>query len=83
MLQKDYNKIDPAHYTDRGIEPIRFINSHNLNFNLGNVIKYLTRAGEKPGEHAIIDLQKARRYLDFELERLQHIYVIEEDLPHE
>lgn len=60
----------PQYYTEVGIEPIKFINSHNLNFNLGNVVKYVARAGYKPGEDALKDLAKAEQYIKFEIERV-------------
>lgn len=37
----------PAHYTVGGIETIDFIEAKKLNFNLGNVIKYITRTNHK------------------------------------
>ena len=59
----------PAHYTDRvpGVECIDV--TQHFNFNLGNVIKYVWRAGVKSGD-AVQDLEKARAYLDFEIGRL-------------
>lgn len=59
---------NPEHYTQGGIEPIDYIRTHNMNFCLGNVIKYVTRAGKKQGESAIDDLLKAKQYIEFELE---------------
>lgn len=38
------------------IEAIDFIDEHRLNFNLGNVVKYVTRAGKKPGEDTLAEL---------------------------
>lgn len=62
------NKINhPEHY-NHGIECIKYIDSHGFNFALGNVIKYVTRAGHK-GD-AIEDLSKAKWYLDHEIQRL-------------
>ena len=58
----------PSHY-QHGIEPIEFIESHNLNFNLGNVIKYISRAPYKGTE--LEDLKKAKRYLEREIERME------------
>ena len=58
------------HYQSGGIEPIDFINSHNFNFNIGNCIKYCSRAGLK-GD-AVTDLKKAIDYLNFEIERLKN-----------
>lgn len=58
----------PSHYTSHpsGIECITV--TRHFNFNLGNVIKYIWRAGEKG--NAIEDLQKARWYLTDEIRRL-------------
>lgn len=42
----------------------------HMNFNLGNVFKYIWRAGVKT-EDAIEDLKKARWYLDDEIKRLE------------
>lgn len=64
------NIVRPAHYTAYSIEPIAVINSWGLNFNLGNVIKYVARAGKKRRTTPLQDLQKARQYLDFEIERI-------------
>ena len=60
----------PAHYTSGGIETIDFIEAKRLGFNLGNVVKYVTRAGKK--DDLIQDLKKARWYLDREIRRLEH-----------
>ena len=51
----------PSHY-NQGIEVIDFIESHNMDFNTGNVIKYVARAKHK-GKY-LEDLKKARWYLD-------------------
>lgn len=51
--------------------PISVIQAWRLDFCLGNVIKYLARAGKKPGEPAIKDLKKARDYLDFAINNLE------------
>ena len=49
----------PFHY-QQGIEPIEVIESWDLNFNLGNVIKYTLRAPYK--ENMVQDLEKAKWY---------------------
>lgn len=70
---KDYgfDEIDmvnhPRHYSAHGIEPIDYIESHNLNFNLGNVIKYVSRAQFKGTE--LEDLKKAKWYLEREINK--------------
>jgi hypothetical protein len=55
----------PAHYVDGGIETIDFIEAKNLGFNLGNAVKYISRAGKKGSR--LQDLQKAQWYLAREI----------------
>ncbi|EAK9744055.1 DUF3310 domain-containing protein [Listeria monocytogenes] len=77
ITKKEYTEIkkdditNPTHYTTGGIEPIKFIQSHNMNFEKGNVIKYVTRAGKKEGQNEVKDLKKARQYLDFLIGKLE------------
>ena len=52
----------PSHYTRGKIEVIDFIEDQGLSFHLGNVIKYVARAGSKGDK--LEDLKKARWYLD-------------------
>jgi hypothetical protein len=59
---------NPAHYTVGGIETIDFIEAKKLNYRLGNVVKYLTRADYKGNK--IEDLRKAQWYLEREIESL-------------
>lgn len=63
------NNNTPSHYQGT-IQPIDLINAQNLNFNLGNVVKYVCRAGRKDGENILSDLEKAKNYIDFEIERV-------------
>lgn len=58
----------PEHYKVGGIETIDFIEAKGLGFNLGNVIKYITRADHKGSKRQ--DLDKAKWYLDREIVRL-------------
>ena len=64
----------PSHYTDGKIEVIDFIEDKQLNFNLGNVVKYVSRAGRKKSkgksmeDKALEDLKKARFYIEREIE---------------
>lgn len=60
----------PPHYQG-SIQPIDLINAQDLNFNLGNVVKYVCRAGKKQGENILTDLEKAKDYIDFEIERVK------------
>ena len=57
----------PPHYTAGGIETIDFIEAKDLNYLLGNVIKYIARAGKKAGSDPIQDLEKAKFYLNREI----------------
>jgi hypothetical protein len=56
----------PPHYTNGGIETIDFIEAKDLNYRLGNVIKYVSRA-EKKGD-PVQDLKKALWYLQRDIE---------------
>ena len=55
----------PPHYTAGGIETIDFIEAKDLNYRLGNVIKYVSRAEKK--ENPLEDLKKAKWYLEREI----------------
>lgn len=63
------NPIEPTHYNNYNITPIQAIEEWDLNFSLGNVIKYVGRAGHKGDK--LEDLRKARWYLDREINRLE------------
>ena len=56
----------PAHYQSKtGLEAIDIIEAFELNFNLGNAVKYILRCGKKG--NAIEDLKKAMWYLQREV----------------
>lgn len=59
----------PAHYAGNGIEVIDVIEAFGLGFNLGNVIKYVLRAGKK--DELIQELSKAKWYLEREIGNLK------------
>lgn len=59
----------PSHYTYGKIEVIDYILDKHLDFCLGNVIKYVSRAGHK--NNALEDLQKAAKYLEFKINELK------------
>ena len=62
---------NPSHYTKgRKYEPRKVIEDWDLDFYLGNALKYISRAGRK--NNTIEDLQKAKQYLDFEIEKLEN-----------
>jgi hypothetical protein len=59
----------PEHYKTGGIETIDFIEAKSLGYNLGNVVKYITRADHKGNK--LQDLQKAQWYLNREIANAQ------------
>lgn len=59
----------PDHYCFSEYEPRKVIHSWGLNFNLGNAIKYIARAGRK-GD-ILEDLYKAKEYITFEIEEIE------------
>ena len=56
----------PAHYKVGGMETIDFIEAKRLNYNMGNAVKYITRADHKGSRKQ--DLEKAIWYLKRELD---------------
>ncbi|HYT42878.1 MAG TPA: DUF3310 domain-containing protein [Methylomirabilota bacterium] len=66
-------RIDhPEHYGgDNPYEAIKVIHAHNLNFNRGNALKYILRAGKKDPNATADDLRKAIFYLNYEIELLE------------
>jgi len=59
----------PPHYTTGGIETIDFIEAKELNYHLGNVVKYVTRSGHKGDK--LKDLEKAQWYLNRAINNLK------------
>lgn len=61
----------PSHYNTGKIEVIDYIDDQQLNFSLGNAVKYISRAGKKDKHKQIEDLEKAVWYINHEIERLK------------
>ncbi len=61
----------PAHYggADNPYEAIKVIEAWKLGFNLGNTVKYISRAGKK--DALLQELKKTRWYLDREISNLE------------
>ena len=75
------NDIGPQYYKRGSIQVWDFVRDQELNFHLGNVIKYICRAGHKFDD--IDDLEKAIHYLQNEVEfrtsqRVQELVQCEE-----
>ena len=57
--------VNPKHYADLGeYSAVHIIPKWKLGFEVGNALKYIQRAGSKPGESEVTDLKKAVWYLN-------------------
>ena len=65
-MAKTTNDSGPSYYKRGSIQVWDFIRDQGMNFHLGNVIKYVCRAGHKDND--IEDLAKAIHYLSNEIE---------------
>ena len=63
---KSTDNINPTHYTSFAIAPNEYITANKLEWEVGNVIKYVSRYKLKNG---LEDLQKAKKYIDLLIER--------------
>lgn len=68
----------PPHYKSHpsGVECIQI--TEHMNFNLGNAIKYIWRAGLKSGS-PVEDLEKAAWYVNREIERIKRVGSVSND----
>lgn len=60
----------PLHY-NKSIEVIDFIEAYELDYHLGNVVKYIARHKFKHPEKEIEDLKKALWYLNRKIQNLE------------
>ena len=72
LNEKDKKEMvnHPSHYNMGKYEAIDVIEDWNLNFNLGNAVKYISRAGHK--DDIVQDLKKSLWYIDREIQRLEN-----------
>ena len=70
-MKKNDPVENPQHYKSGKIETIEVIEDWNLDFHLGNAIKYISRAGKKDPEKEIEDLKKAKWYLERKISLLE------------
>lgn len=71
LAKKRYEKVhNPRHYNSHpsGVECITII--EHMTFNSGTALKYLWRAGLKPGEGTLEDLKKALWYVGREIQKV-------------
>ena len=60
------------HYeNNKGYDVIDFVQDYKLNFNRGNVVKYIARAGKKDDE--LQDLYKAKDYIEREIQYIRDL----------
>lgn len=70
-VRQEHDPVNhPAHYTYGKIEVIDYIEDKGFGYNLGNAIKYISRAGKKNPDTLIEDLNKAIWYIKREIKRL-------------
>jgi hypothetical protein len=74
-LNGSYDHVEavshPAHYGgDTTYEALKVIRAWGLGFETGSALKYICRAGKKPGADYIEDLEKAKFYLQAEIDRV-------------
>ena len=65
----------PEHYggEENPYEAIKVIEVWDLNFHLGNTVKYISRAGKKDKDKELQDLKKALWYLERQINNLEKI----------
>lgn len=68
-MENKFKKPD-YYVSGRKIEPKDVIMHINCDFFIGNVIKYISRAGRKPGSSFIDDISKAAVYTGFEIDKM-------------
>lgn len=68
-LSNDTSVNHPKHYggENNPTEAIKVIEAWGLGFNLGNTVKYISRAGKKDSSKELEDLKKALWYLEREI----------------
>ena len=80
MTEEEWNEMassnsvsHPQHYggKDNPYEAIKVIEAWELDFNLGNVLKYISRAGKKGEWKHKEDLEKAAWYLNRAIQNLK------------
>ena len=72
LNEKDKKEMvnHPSHYNMGKYEAIDVIEDWNLNFNLGNAVKYISRAGHK--DDIVQDLRKSLWYIEREIQRIEN-----------
>lgn len=63
----------PNHYggEDNTYEAIKVIEAWDLDFHIGNTVKYISRAGKKGTDKELQDLKKALWYLERKIQNIK------------
>lgn len=64
----------PKHYGNGPYEVIKVIHAWDLGFDLGNAVKYIAIAGKKYSDKTLEDLEKAKWYIQSEIDKLKSRY---------
>lgn len=73
-MSKKENVNHPDHYLkDSGYEVISVIEAWDLDFCLGNAIKYIARSGKKCKESEAEDLEKALWYINRKIQMIKKV----------
>lgn len=75
MMENNKEMVkNPDHYggASNPYEAIKVIEHWNLDFHLGNTVKYISRAGKKDPSKEVEDLKKAMFYLDRKIKNLEN-----------
>lgn len=67
------DQVRPAYYggPSNPYEPIKVIEAWDLDFKLGNCVKYIARYKKKSKKTLLLDLKKAATYLDMKIQELE------------
>ena len=65
------SKTNPEHYDRHALQPFDVIDAWDLDYYRGSALKYICRAGTKPGEDEVDDLKKAIVFLQRRVDKLE------------
>ena len=73
MMEEKEMVNHPEHYggEENPYEAIKVIEEWDLDFHLGNTVKYISRAGKKGTDKELQDLKKALWYLERKIQNLE------------
>jgi hypothetical protein len=77
-MSEQVNHPDHYQFGENNVyEAIKVIEAWDLDFHLGNTVKYISRAGKKEVNKELQDLKKALWYLQRKIENLEHASKVE------